>query len=118
MCQEERGDPADTKSLDAKLLAFVKLEMGKAAARECTRHAPNIRSIIQVAPIGSGILPKQPPQTQVHQQTDSIKNFVTFWGLNARSERSLRSLTPDDMQAIITGFAPSPRTKNVNKKFA
>lgn len=113
--------PADTMNVDAKFTSFancVSKKMASSLAAEATTQGRRNRgashSQAALDTLGPPVL--LPLPTGLVSQM-SVEEFAASWRLDASAEVALRSAAPSIQQAAMSGFKPSARTQDHNKKF-
>lgn len=131
--------PEDTKKVDARFTSFancVAKKMASSLAAEATsrrrsKSDPTEQLATGQAMPATGQNIKEPnkprPQKQLQQPVPvgdvnqhgrvHVEQFTARWGLDASSEVALRSCSDSVQQAAMSGFHPSARTMDHNKKF-
>lgn len=114
--------PPGTRSIDAKLYAFVRMQANKESAK-CMRIASTAPTNAVHAkcagypgpPVGAWsdadidwwLNGTMFPQKRFREaQVESAKEFVRFWGLNEECEWMLFGMPTEVFQAVVTSFRP------------
>eukprot|EP00927_Polykrikos_kofoidii_P062621 TRINITY_DN5741_c0_g2_i1.p1 TRINITY_DN5741_c0_g2~~TRINITY_DN5741_c0_g2_i1.p1 ORF type:complete len:823 (-),score=115.86 TRINITY_DN5741_c0_g2_i1:240-2654(-) len=108
--------PADTKSVDAKLFAFIRLQRQKAATK-CLRFA-GLDEVGQqeIEDFDGGGLAKA--RVTKLRRDAIITEFTEIWGLTASSVALLRSMSFVKLAHVVKHFLPVGKTDSIDKAFS
>eukprot|EP00927_Polykrikos_kofoidii_P062619 TRINITY_DN5741_c0_g1_i5.p1 TRINITY_DN5741_c0_g1~~TRINITY_DN5741_c0_g1_i5.p1 ORF type:complete len:694 (-),score=77.39 TRINITY_DN5741_c0_g1_i5:27-1817(-) len=107
--------PADTKFVDGKVYAFMRLQRQKAAV-QCLRFAgydelDELLNEWDWDVVHPGLISKI-------RRDGIIKEFTEIWGLSARSVALLQSMTRAKIDNLVAHFAPAGKSDDMDKTFS
>eukprot|EP00746_Dinoflagellata_sp_MGD_P055432 gnl/MRDRNA2_/MRDRNA2_24119_c0_seq1.p1 gnl/MRDRNA2_/MRDRNA2_24119_c0~~gnl/MRDRNA2_/MRDRNA2_24119_c0_seq1.p1 ORF type:complete len:162 (+),score=21.81 gnl/MRDRNA2_/MRDRNA2_24119_c0_seq1:60-545(+) len=89
---QDFNPPSDTRNVNAKLAVFIK--------SMTTENRQGLQTSM--------------PDTSMNMEM--LQEFVGRWQFDQKAINALRSLSPSDMHKVMTSFAPSADTTNVNAR--